>query len=156
MDLDWEQAPLCVAPGRVVCRQPLLGDADDTFLGWYVDILEPYRRSQIGFDTRDLVLDAVIEPDRSWQWKDEDELQWSGDNGLLAPYDPEFVRDHGDRAVMILLDEDPLLDDEWMAWRPDPSWSIPEVPDGWHRVQIQNDGRSDVSPGSNGSARGST
>jgi Protein of unknown function (DUF402) len=48
--------------------------ADDTFLGWYVDILLPFRRSSLGFDTRDLDLDVVIDPDRAWRLKDEDEL----------------------------------------------------------------------------------
>jgi NAD(P)H-flavin reductase len=35
--------------------------------GWYVNIQEPFRRTSIGFDTQDLELDIVIEPDGSWR-----------------------------------------------------------------------------------------
>jgi hypothetical protein len=35
---------------------------------WYVHLQEPLRRTQIGFDTMDQILDIVINPDRScWQ-----------------------------------------------------------------------------------------
>jgi len=59
-------------------------DADDTFLGWYVDILLPLRRTDLGFDTRNLVPDIVIGPDRIWHCKDEDELAWPQEQG--APH----------------------------------------------------------------------
>lgn len=58
-------------------------DADDTFLGWYVDVLRPMRRTPLGFDTRDLILDVVVNPDRSWQLKDEDELRSTGRFGRM-------------------------------------------------------------------------
>lgn len=48
------------------------------FSGWYVNLELPWRRSRIGYDTRDLILDVTIAEDRSsWSWKDEDELAWS-------------------------------------------------------------------------------
>ncbi|MEV0126610.1 DUF402 domain-containing protein [Streptomyces sp. NPDC050703] len=41
---------------------------------WYVNFEHPTRRSEAGFDTFDLTVDLVIDPDlTSWQWKDEDE-----------------------------------------------------------------------------------
>jgi hypothetical protein len=37
------------------------------------------RRTRLGFDTRDQALDVVVEPDGTWQWKDEDQLTgWEG------------------------------------------------------------------------------
>src|SRR5437016_4958561 len=43
-------------------------------LGWKVNPESPIRRTAIGFDTTDHVLDAVISADlRSWEWKDEAE-----------------------------------------------------------------------------------
>jgi hypothetical protein len=40
---------------------------------WYIDLQEPLRRTGIGFDTMDHILDVVISADRSeWHWKDED------------------------------------------------------------------------------------
>jgi len=57
-------------------------ERENVFLGWYVDILLPFLRADKGFDTRDLDLDIVIAPDRTWHWKDEDELAWSQEQGL--------------------------------------------------------------------------
>src|SRR6266576_1740450 len=35
----------------------------------------PYRRTTIGIEAMDLMLDLVVEPDRSWRWKDKHELE---------------------------------------------------------------------------------
>lgn len=41
---------------------------------WYVNFEHPTRRTQDGFDTFDLTVDLLIDPDITrWQWKDEDE-----------------------------------------------------------------------------------
>lgn len=109
-------------------------DADDAFLGWYIDVLVPFRRMSLGFDTRDLELDVVIDPDRTWHWKDEDELAWSQEHGRLAPYDALSIRREAERAIALLEAGDPLFDASWIAWRPDPAWSIPGFPDGWQHV----------------------
>ena len=47
------------------------------FLGWYVNMQEPFVRTADGFDHRDLQLDIVVKPDRSWRWKDEADLSRS-------------------------------------------------------------------------------
>jgi Protein of unknown function (DUF402) len=108
--------------------------ADDTFLGWYVDILLPFRRSSLGFDTRDLDLDVVIDPDRAWRLKDEDELEWSRQEGLITSHEAKSIRAEAERAVALLEANDPLFSDDWTAWRPDPTWHIPAVPKGWIMV----------------------
>jgi hypothetical protein len=41
------------------------------FLGWYVNMQESLVRRLEGFDHRDLQLDIVVQPDRTWRWKDE-------------------------------------------------------------------------------------
>ena len=47
----------------------------DTFRGWYVNLQTPLARTDVGFDTREHVLDVLVPADRSsWTWKDEDEL----------------------------------------------------------------------------------
>ncbi|WP_157408636.1 DUF402 domain-containing protein [Actinoplanes sp. N902-109] len=45
--------------------------ADGTFTGWYVNLETPAQRWFGGTDSQDQVLDLVVAPDRSWQWKDE-------------------------------------------------------------------------------------
>lgn len=110
-------------------------DEDDVFLGWYVDVLVPLRRSPTGFDTRDLVLDVDIDPDRTWQRKDEDELQWLEAQGLIAPHDVTAIRAEAERAVALLQADDPLFDAHWILWRPEPAWPIPSIPVGWEVAQ---------------------
>ena len=88
----------------------------------------PFQRNSTGFDTRDLDLDVVIDPDRKWRWKDEDELAWSESQGRLAPYNADSIRREANRAVALLADDDPLFSDDWTYWRPDPAWPIPSLP----------------------------
>jgi len=109
-------------------------DADDTFLGWYIDVLEPLRRTPLGFDTRDLILDVVIDPDRTWHWKDEDELLWREEHGYIAPPGAKAIRTEGKRSVALLQAHDPLFADHWTLWRPDRAWPIPEIAGGWSVV----------------------
>ena len=42
--------------------------------GWYINLQQPYRRTELGIEAMDLMLDVVAEPDLTWRWKDEDEF----------------------------------------------------------------------------------
>lgn len=99
------------------------------FEGWYVNLETPYRRSRVGFDTRDHTLDIVVDPDGSWRWKDEDELELAIEYGHHPPAEAAAIRAEGDRV----LAEWPFPTG-WEEWRPDPSWPVPELPDDWHVV----------------------
>lgn len=106
-------------------------DADDTFLGWYVDVLRPMRRTPLGFDTRDLILDVVVNPDRSWQLKDEDELTWAEEHGTVRPDEADHIRAEAMRAAALLEAGDPIFDERWIGWKPPPAWLLPRLPLGW-------------------------
>lgn len=101
---------------------------------WYVNLEDPLRRTPIGFDTLDRELDAVVEFDGSWRWKDEDELAEAIRLGITPAYTEERLRADGERAVRRILECEPPFDRDWRRWRPDPSWSIPVLPHGWDRV----------------------
>jgi hypothetical protein len=101
----------------------------DAFEGWYVNLQDPLRRTEIGFDTRDHVLDVLIPPDRSsWAWKDEDELAEALALGLFSEADAEGIQWAGERAVEHVLLGEPPFDEDWADWRPDPAWDVPELP----------------------------
>lgn len=103
-------------------------------LRWYVNLEDPLRRSEVGFDTLDHKLDVIVELDGSWRWKDEDELAESIGRGLIpATHEPK-LRDAAVGAVGRILDREPPFDRDWTTWRPDPSWPVPELPEGWERV----------------------
>ncbi len=107
----------------------------DRFTGWYVNLQDPVQRTTIGFDTRDVVLDVVIPPDRtSWEWKDEGEVELALERGLLSHEDVARARAAGERAVERLLLREPPFDEPWEAWEPDPAWSTTELPARWDAV----------------------
>jgi hypothetical protein len=112
----------------------LFWDGDWRPRHWYVNLEEPLRRTAIGFDYRDLLLDAVVEPDRSaWAWKDEDELADAVREGLIPADDVARLRADGEALVRRIVDRDPPFDRDWWDWRPDPAWVHPELADGWDR-----------------------
>jgi hypothetical protein len=93
---------------------------------WYVNFEQPLRRTPVGYDTFDHKLDLIVMPDGTYRWKDEDELEHAAAAGLLNPSD---VRAEGERV----LEEWPFPTG-WEEWRPDPTWPIPQLPEGWDRV----------------------
>jgi predicted RNA-binding protein associated with RNAse of E/G family len=101
-------------------------DATGGFDHWYVNFEQPLQRSPVGFDTFDEKLDLIVQPDGGYRWKDEDELEHAAALGLL---DAEAVRAEAARV----LEEWPFPTG-WEDWRPDPSWPIPRLPEGWDRV----------------------
>jgi len=107
----------------------------DEFRGWYVNLQAPLTRTDVGFDTREHVLDVLIPADRSrWDWKDEDELAEAVEEGLFSPEEAERFRAAGERAVEQILLREPPFDEGWEDWRPDPSWATPELPEAAERV----------------------
>jgi hypothetical protein len=98
-------------------------DASWRFEGYYVNIQSPLRLRDGGFDYTDWFLDVRIPPARdTYEWKDEHELAEAVQRGFLTSSEADDVRWAGERAVEQVLLHEPPFDDEWAAWRPDPSW----------------------------------
>jgi hypothetical protein len=130
---DWELEPgattrdqLCVARrGRAHSIYLFRGD-DGSLDHWYVNFERPLERTPLGVDTFDEKLDLIVRPDGTYRWKDEDELEAAAAAGLL---DAAAVRAEAARV----LDEWPFPTG-WEDWRPDPSWPVPQLPEGWDVV----------------------
>ena len=99
---------------------------DGTFGRWYVNLQAPYRRTPIGFDTRDHTLDLWTYPDGSHEWKDEDELAVAVRYGHHTAEDAAAFRAEGERV----LAEWPFPTG-WEDFRPEPDWPSPHFPQGW-------------------------
>jgi hypothetical protein len=99
---------------------------DGVFRGWYINLEQPWTRTERGFDTRDHTLDVVIDPDGSWRWKDEDELDAGVLQGHHLPEEAEAIRAEGERV----LAEWPLPTG-WEDWRPPVEWEAAPLPAGW-------------------------
>jgi protein associated with RNAse G/E len=112
---------------------------DNTFKSWYVNLERPGTRWDdghlCGIDTVDYDLDILVQPDRSWQWKDEDEFQ----DHLAHPDhywcdDEQQVRDEGERVVKLIEASAFPFDGTRQDFQPDPDWITPaHVPPGWNR-----------------------
>ena len=103
--------------------------------GWYLNLQEPLRRTAIGFDFLDQMLDIVVSADRqSWSWKDEDELADAQIHGLVDAETATAIRAEGERALALLLAGAPPYAVEWETWIRDPGWAVPKLPAGWVEV----------------------
>jgi hypothetical protein len=108
--------------------------------GWYINLEEPGvcwdDGAVAGVDICDQDLDVWVYPDRSWEWKDEDEME----ERLALPDhywvpDPDAVRAEGQRVTR-LVDEGVFpFDGTWCDFRPpDSTWRVPPaLPPGWDR-----------------------
>jgi Protein of unknown function (DUF402) len=106
-------------------------DASTWDLAWrYINLEDPWLRTAIGFDSRDVYLDLVAGPEGDeWEWKDENELAWVVEQGRLDARRAAEIRADGERAVEAVRKRGSL--DKWRAWRPDPRWLIPTLPERW-------------------------
>lgn len=137
---EWPLADWRWFGGRLMIWRP--GDAhsvyvswsdEGDFLGWYVNLEEPWRRTALGFDTTDHLLDVVVDPDWRWRWKDEDHLAEGVELGLFSPEKAAEIRAEGERAIERIETRTSPYDEDWEAWRPDPRWPRPAISDGWER-----------------------
>jgi hypothetical protein len=106
-------------------------DSSGSQTHWYINLEEPLERSPLGFDCRDQILDVILTPDlTSWRWEDEDELEEAVNAGLVTRELSAALYAIG-KAVIAKLQSGRSVFNEWERWRPDPSWSIPDLRDGW-------------------------
>ena len=97
------------------------------------------RRTIIGFDTMDQMLDIVISPDRSgWHWKDEDEFSEAEKIGVYSHVKAASIREEGERVIRMLNANASPFYDGWETWTPPDEWGIPTFPEGWDKVVIRS------------------
>ncbi|WP_327692647.1 DUF402 domain-containing protein [Streptomyces sp. NBC_00459] len=97
---------------------------------WYVNFERPTVRTAIGFDTFDLAVDLVVDPDLSrWHWKDEDEYAHARRLGIVTDSEHRAVDDARARALAMIGERSgPFADAAWRSWRWDSAWSTPGLP----------------------------
>ena len=104
---------------------------------WYVHLQEPLRRTRMGFDTMDQMLDIVISPDLSrWRWKDEDEFSEAEAIGVYPAEQAHAIRTEGERVIRLLNANASPFCDGWESWTPPARWTIPRMPEGWEKLPI--------------------
>jgi len=111
-------------------------DDDHVFDHWKIDLVEPVRRTLLGFDYMDQLLDIIVSADRStWRWKDEDEVREAQARGIFTTEQVSDLYQRGERALEAILANEPPFDGGWENWKPDPDWRVPfDLPKGWEHV----------------------
>lgn len=98
--------------------------------GWYVNLQEPFRRTEVGLDTADQLLDLVRSHDGRWRRKDEHELALAVARGYWSEAEAAAIRAEAERVIA--ADRFPT---GWEGWQPDPGWPAPRLPEGWVAVR---------------------
>lgn len=113
----------------------LFFDTRGAQLGWYVNLQDPIRRNEIGFDYMDHALDLIAPPDAARaEWKDEDDfLEYAS---LVGPERAAAVRAEGERVLARMHAGAWPFDGSLDGFTPDPSWGTPRLDDRWRTFPI--------------------
>jgi predicted RNA-binding protein associated with RNAse of E/G family len=133
---DWRLADSCwqrtsvveqVVSGRWFSASRMF-DADGAMLCGYVNFERPPSWRDDGWDTCDLALDLVVEPDGFWRWKDEDEYEQSRKLGLITDAEHKSVQLTRDEAVALVEAGSGMFDGiAEKGWLPEPLWDLPSL-----------------------------
>lgn len=97
---------------------------------WYVNFERPTVRTASGFDTFDLTVDLLIDPDlSSWTWKDEDEYAHVRRLGIVSDAEHRAV-DAARAEVLAMLAERTGVfahAQQWARWQWQPQWPTPRL-----------------------------
>ncbi|QTX05923.1 DUF402 domain-containing protein [Agromyces archimandritae] len=113
-------------------------DGRDWTSDWYGNLEAPWRRTPIGFDTRDWALDVVAEgrpgtPGWRVGFKDEDELAWFTEHGFFTAAEAARIRRAGDELAGLLRAGDGPAAMDWSPWVPPAVGPVP-LPEEWASV----------------------
>lgn len=106
-------------------------DSDGVFAHWYVNFQLPPRRTPTGYDTLDLVLDIVVFPDWSWEWKDEEPFGVAMREGLFGRDVEVAIREEAKRIQEQIESRTGPFEPRWRTWTAPPVWTPPALPDGF-------------------------
>jgi hypothetical protein len=117
-------------------------DENGAFLRWYVNLEAPAVRWRdadgLGLDTVDHALDMWVNPDLSWEWKDEDEFAdrtghpyyWDDDVAVA-------IRAEGERVAKVAESGEFPFDGTWCDFKPDPAWPPSRLSTAWDRPRVR-------------------
>jgi len=110
---------------------------DNKFLYWYINLEDPeipIHRTAMGFDYIDQILDVIIQSNlKDWRWDDEDELKEAIEAGIISPEKARLLYAKGEKVRDMIMSGRSIFNG-WEHWKPDPSWQVPVLPDGWDIV----------------------
>lgn len=115
-------------PGRQWSTLLFFESDTGTFVGWYANIEEAHVRDARATYSRDHVLDVWVQPDRTFWRKDEDELELAVEQGRYTAEEAAAITAVADEIAGVIRAWGPPFCDGWETFRPDPDWSVPQLP----------------------------
>jgi hypothetical protein len=126
-----QRAVLTIHPPDVSHSIRLFWDSAWRLLSWYVNLEDPYVRTERGIQVNDHTLDVIITPDLAWSWKDEAEFEALTLAGKIPTEKALAIRAEGDRVIRSLERRQWPFNEPWPDWRPEPSWVAPQISKYW-------------------------
>ena len=142
VDKMWTETDVLMlaVPGAAHSVYAMWEAGHTSFRCWYINLEDPLRRTSIGFDTMDHLLDVVASPDRSeWRWKDEDEFGEAEAIGVYSSAEARAIRAEGDRVIKLMQANQSPFCDGWEKWSPPTEWRIPVLPANWDNIAMDDD-----------------
>ncbi len=127
-----------ITPGAAHAVYVMWAEGHSSLEGWYINLQEPLRRTAIGFDYMDQILDIVVSPDQSeWRWKDEMSFQEAQVLGVISSEKTYEIRSEGERVIKLMRTHKAPFNSGWENWFPPPTWPIPHLLVGWEAVRSE-------------------
>ncbi len=102
---------------------------------WYVNLERPWRRTPLGFESTDWILDLLIDADGAVQVKDADEFEWAREVGRLTEQQLTDAAQAADEARAAIEARAFPFGADWSRWSDLPAEPVP-LPDGWDRIPV--------------------
>ena len=132
---QWAELLIVVRPGENRATW-VRWSAGGVFQGWYVNLQSRLTRTRLGFDFRDHQLDVIVDPDRSWKWKDRDELDLAVSQGRMTPEAGRAALNEGRHAVDEIEGPGGVYREGWENWRPDATLARPKMREDWDDLSM--------------------
>lgn len=98
---------------------------------WKINFERPCRRTRMGIDTFDLLLDLIGDPTgETWRWKDEDEYDQARRLGVISDAEHRRVERARERALAFVAARQGPLAKDWSSWQVPDEWPLPVLPVG--------------------------
>ena len=110
--------------------------ADRQFSGWYINLQDPIRRQERGFDTLDHELDYWLSASGSWSVKDDELFDQRVAEGRYSEQQATSIRATGSQVVDMLRTGSHWWDESWANWSPPSHWRALDLPDGWQTPAV--------------------
>ena len=117
-------------PGVAHCYR-LFWHTDWSFRMWYVNLEDPYVRTDRGIQVNDHTLDVTATAALDWSWKDEPEFEALTKARAIPIDKAKAIRAEGERTIRRIEAREWPFNEPWPDWRPDPAWPVPKIADYW-------------------------